>query len=327
MSNLCVATIGHRFPDASIERDALQGSGVEVLYLGGLTKKAALEAAHQANAVLLGLNFALDADALRRLARCRAIVRYGVGVDNVDLEAATSLDMTVSNVPDYSVEEVAVHTIALLLLFSRRLDVWAPAARAGQWGSAVSRVRLKRTSHTTLGVIGAGRIGRAVIVRARPIWGRILAFDPWLGDEEVSHLGAEKVSLEELLEQSDFVTLHVPSNAATRGILSAERMQLMKRGAVLVNCSRGDVVDEAALMQCIVDGHISGAGLDVFNSEPPPLDGLVSLPQVWPTPHVAWLSEEAIREMRRKAAEEAGRILRGEPPRHAVAVPRSGDLA
>lgn len=319
MSNLRVATMGHRFPDASIEQDALQSFGIEVLYLGGLAKEAAVEAAHEADAVLLGLNFDLDAGALRRLARCRAVVRYGIGVDNVDVEAAASLGMTVSNVPDYCVEEVAVHTIALLLLFSRRLDVWAQAARAGEWSSAVSKVRLKRTSHTTLGVIGAGRIGRAVIVRARPIWGRILVFDPWVSAEEIARLGAEKVSLEDLLEQSDFVTLHVPSNAATRGMLSAERLRLMKDGAVLVNCSRGDVIDEAALVQCIVDGHIGGAGLDAFSSEPPPLDGLVSLSQVWPTPHVAWLSEESIHDLRRKAAEEAGRILRNEPPRYVIA--------
>ena len=321
MSNPCVATMGHRFPDASIEQEVLGGLGIEVLYLGGLAKEAALEAAHQVDGVLLGLSFDLDADALRRLPHCRAVVRYGIGMDNVALEAATSLGMTVSNVPDYCVEEVAVHTIALLLLFSRRLDVWAPVARSGQWSSVVSTVRLKRVGNTTLGVIGAGRTGRAVIVRARPIWGRVLVFDPWVGSEEIARLGAEKASLEDLLENSDFVTLHIPSNADTRGLLSAERLRLMKKGAVLVNCSRGDLIDEAALARCIGDGHIGGAGLDVFSSEPPPPDGLVSLPQVWPTPHVAWFSEESVRDLRRKAAEEAGRILRGERPRHAIVMP------
>lgn len=321
---LCVATIGHRFPDATIEVEVLRGSGIEVLYLGGLEKAAALDAARQADAVLLGVSFDLDAEALRCLRRCRAVVRYGVGVDNVDLEAAAALGMTVSNVPDYGVEEVANHTIALLLLFARRLDIWASAVRTGQWGSALPKVTLRRLSHTALGVIGAGRIGRAVIARAKSIWTRVLVYDPWINAEEIARMGAEKVSLENLLKQSDFVTLHAPSSAATKGLLSEERLRLMKQGAILVNCARGDLIDEATLTQCVIEGHISGVGLDVFAVEPPPLEGLLSLPNVWPTPHVAWLSAESIRDLRRQAAEEARRILLGQGPWYAIAVPRAG---
>ncbi len=315
---LRIATIGHRFPDDSVEREALRGTGIEVLFLGGLAKDTALERAAQAHAVLIGVSFSLNADDLKRLENCRAIVRYGVGVDNVDVRAAHSLGITVSNVPDYGIEEVATHALALLLLFARGLGTWAEAVRAGQWGSALPKVRLSRLSNTTLGIIGAGRIGRALLVRARPIWGRILVFDPWVSVDEIAAMGAEKASLEDLLADSDFVSIHVPLSDDTKGMISRERLQLLKRGAVLVNCSRGDVVDEKALQEYIGGGKIAGAGLDVFASEPPEPNGIASLPQVWPTPHVAWLSQESIRDLRYKAAEEAGCILLGKGPRHPI---------
>jgi D-3-phosphoglycerate dehydrogenase len=245
-------------------------------------------------------------------------VRYGVGVDNIDLSAASERGIIVSNVPDYGIEEVANHTLALLLLFARRLDLWAQALESGQWGTALPKIALPRLSQTTLGIVGLGRIGRAVLSRAHAFWGRVLVFDPWVSETQVQALGGIKTSLEELLSQSDFVTLHVPSTAETKQLLTAERIGRMKRGAVLVNCSRGDVIDEAALAQRISEGHLSGAGLDVFATEPPPLDGIVSHPHVWATPHVAFVSIEAVRDLRRKAAEEAGRVLLGQPPQYAV---------
>jgi len=313
-----VATIGHRFPNAAIEAEVLRPSGIEVDWLGPLPRDEAVEAARDADAVLLGTGFALDAPSLERLRRCRGVVRYGVGVDNVDLAAAARLGILVCNVPDYSVEEVATHAIALLLLFARRLDIWPAAVRAGGWGSALPAVKLRRLSHLTLGVVGAGRIGRAVITRAVPLWGRVLAADPAVGAGELRVLGAEKASFEVLLAESDFITLHVPSAAGTKNLIGARELDMMKAGAVLVNCSRGDVIDEAALAASILEGKIAGAGLDVFADEPPAASGLAALPQVWPTPHIAWLSDESIVELRRRAAEEAGRILRGDPVRYPV---------
>lgn len=313
-----VGTIGHRFPDAAIEAAALRPLGIEVRWLGGRPKEEALLAARDVDGVLLGAMFALDAGSLARLERCRVVVRYGVGVDNVDLNAAARAGITVCNVPDYGVEEVATHTLALLMLFARRLDVWGAAVRAGRWNSAVPMVRLRRLSAMTLGVLGAGRIGRAVIARAAPIFGRILAHDPLVGPDAIREAGAEPASLEQVLDESDFLTIHVPSTPATRGMLSAERLRQLRPGAVVVNCSRGDVLDEAALEAALRSGRIAGAGLDVFAQEPPAPDGIAGLPAVWPTPHVAWLSEEAIVDLRQRAAEEAARVLRGEQPQSAV---------
>ncbi|HET8678666.1 MAG TPA: C-terminal binding protein [bacterium] len=313
-----VATIGHRFADSDIEAQVLQPMGIQVDWLGPLPRDAALEAAHDADAVLLGLNFALDAPSLTRLRKCRAVIRYGVGVDNVDLHAAARLGMTVCNVPDYSIEEVANHAISLLMLFARRLDVWPAAVRAGRWGTALPGVRLRRLSRCTLGVVGAGRIGRAVIARAIPIWGRVLATDPAVGADDLKALGAEATTLDVLLAESDYITLHVPSAAETKNLIGARELDLMKPGVVIVNCSRGDLIDEAALAARIADGKVLGAGLDVFAMEPPSPDGLPGQARVWATPHIAWLSDESIVELRRRAAEEAGRILSGEPARNPV---------
>lgn len=313
-----VATIGHRFPDAAVEAEVLRPRGIDVRWLGALDRPAALAAAADATGILLGVRFTLDAAAIRRLPNCRVIVRYGVGVDNVDVAAAAAAGIVVCNVPTYGIEEVANHTLALLLLFARRLDLGAGAVRGGRWGAALTGVTLPRLSRRTLGVVGAGRIGQAVIARARAFWGRILAADPVVSAEALARLGAKKVELDTLLAESDFVTLHLPSGAGTRGLMSADRMAQMKPGAVLVNCSRGDVVDEAALAQRLREGAILGAGLDVFASEPPPPDGVVASPNVWPTPHVAWLSEESVLDLRRLASEEAGRVLAGEPPLHPV---------
>ena len=320
---LVVATMGHRFPDASVEQQALRDTGINTLYLGGLGKEDALKRAQGADAILLGVNFSLDADALTSLSRCRAVVRYGVGVDNIDLEAARSQGIAVSNVIDYCVEEVATHTLALLLLFARRLDAWPPAVRSGQWGSALPKVQIKRLSQSTLGVIGAGRIGKAVIARALPLWGQILASDPGVPPRDIQELGATPASLEHLLGSSDFITLHVPSTAQTKHLLSAARLDLIKPGAVLVNCSRGDIVDEEALGQRLKTGALLGAGLDVFSVEPPSRDGIASLPNVWPTPHVAWLSTESLRDLRRFAAQEAARILLGSSPQNPIVMPNN----
>ena len=314
-----IATMGHRFPDASIEKEALEGTGIEVLYLGGLAREAALERAREADGVLLGISFALDAAALGTLKRCRVIVRYGVGVDNVDLEASRKQGIAVCNVPDYGVEEVANHTIALLLLFARRLDLWERAVRAGHWGSALPKLQLRRLSQSTLGVIGAGRIGQAVIARAKPFWGKILVFDPFLESEAIARLGGHVTSLEDLLTQSEFVTLHVPSIPSTKGLLSDERLNLMPSGAVVVNCSRGDVVDEDALAQHIMAGRIVGAGLDVFETEPLPQDSpLWDMDNVVMTAHYAGLTPHYEERAMAIFVENLKRYRNREPLRNVV---------
>jgi phosphoglycerate dehydrogenase-like enzyme len=313
--------MGHRFKDASLEAQVLEPLGIIARNLGGQEKEAALRAAENSRGVLLGPLFRLDSEDFQRLPECQVVVRYGVGVDNIDVDAAIATGIAVCYVPDYGVEEVANHSLALLLASARQLDHWACAVREGKWGISLPKVKMQRLSTSTLGVIGAGRIGQALIQRAKPIWKRILVYDPYIEEQAVATLGAQMSSLEDLLTASEFVSVHVPSNPETRGLLSEVQLQRMPPGAILVNCSRGDVIDEQALARLLEEGHLQRAGLDVFVQEPPDQDGLVAMEQVWPTPHVAYLSEEAVQELRRSAAREAGLVLQGEQPIHPVALP------
>lgn len=305
-----LATIGHRFPDAEIEVRALVGRGVQVRYLGGRSKDESIEAARDADGILLGVNFDLDAAALRRLAVCRVVVRYGIGLDNVDVAEAERLGIRVLNVPDYGIEEVANHALALLMALARRLDVLGDRARAGNWSGAIAGLELRRLSRSKLLVIGAGRIGRALVERAMPIWGEVLVYDPLLRDDVVLREGASRVhDIDTALAAADFVSVHVPGTDATRGMLSASRIAGFKHGTVLVNCSRGDVVDEYALLQALASGQIAAAGLDVFAGEPNPSLELVGAENVWPTPHAAWFSTASVVDLRHKAALAAASVL------------------
>lgn len=320
-TSLLVVTMGHRFPDSSLEAQVLEPKGITVQFLGGVKKAAALAAARDAHGVLIGPLFRLERNDFEQLPACQVVVRYGVGVDNIDVDAAVRLGKTVCYVPDYGVEEVANHSLALLLALARQLDHWSRAVREGKWGISLPKVKMHRLSTSTLGVIGAGRIGKALIRRARPIWGRILVNDPYVNADEVRILGGKMTSLDNLLSESAYVSIHVPSNPETQNLLSAEKLRLLPEGAILVNCSRGNVIDETALTPLLIQGHIQRVGLDVFVNEPPEPLGLVKLEQVWPTPHVAYLSVESVVDLRRQAAEEAGLVLLGKTPRNPIALP------
>jgi D-3-phosphoglycerate dehydrogenase / 2-oxoglutarate reductase len=286
--------------------------------LKGLPEEEALERAVAADAILLGARFRFDAARLARLQRCRAIVRYGVGVDNVDLAAARSRGIVVSCVPDYCVDEVATHAIALLLAIHRQLGPYAERARAGRLGID-SDHPIPRLSTLVLGVVGFGRIGRETAARARALGMRILAYDPFLDDATVAGAGAEPATLDRLLAEADAVSLHVPLDDTTRNLLDAGRLARMKPGAIVVNVGRGGLIDEAALAGALASGRLGGAGLDVTTTEPLPTGHpLYSTPNTIVTPHVAWYSTGAQRDLQLKAAEEAARILKGEPPRSAV---------
>ena len=272
-----------------------------------------------ADAVLLGARFQFTADRLARLQRCRVIVRYGVGVDNVDLAAARECGITISCVPDYCLEEVATHAIALLLALHRQLEPYSSKARAGQLGIDATHP-IRRLSTLTFGVVGFGRIGRETGARAAGLGMRILAYDPYLDDAAIRRGGAEPRSLDALLAESDAVSLHVPLNEQTRNLVGSDRVRLMKPGALLLNVGRGGLVDESALAEALFSGHLGGAGLDVTTIEPLPAGHpLLSTPNTILTPHVAWYSTGAQRDLQVKAAEEAARVLVGEQPLNAIA--------
>jgi len=263
---------------------------------------------------LLNTYFPIDADLIAGLTRCRVIARYGIGVDNVDTEAAKRARIIVTNVPDYSVEEVAAHALAMMLSLLRRLPLADSIVREGQWG--VGRLRpIRRLSELTFGLVGYGRIARRLGASVAALGGRIVVHDPYLRP------GADLpplVSLDDLLEASDVVSIHAPATEATRGLIDAARLARMRRGAILVNTSRGPLVVLADLVEALRAGRLGGAALDVFEREPPDVSRFRDVPNLLLSPHVAYYSEESLQESQRKAATQVLKVLTGQPPDYPV---------
>lgn len=252
---------------------------------------------------------------LEGLPRLEFVVRYGVGVDGIDLTAASEYGVPVVNVPDYGTDEVANHAVALLLALARKLPLLDRQTRAGRWDVFEARP-LRRLAGRTVGILGLGRIGSLVARKLRGFDLRLLGCDPYV---TAFPPGVEPVDFERLLAESDFLTVHCPLTAETRHLLDARAFARMKPGAVLVNTARGGIVDTEALVAALERGHLGGAGLDVTEPEPLPAGSpLYRMEQVIVTPHAAWYSEEARRDLKRRVAEEAVRLLRGERPLHCV---------
>jgi D-3-phosphoglycerate dehydrogenase len=310
-----VVAVDHRFGDLDVERSVLEPVGVEVRDARGLEREEALALCEDADAVLVGARFLFDADAIAQLTHCKAIVRYGIGYDKIDVAAAGAAGIQVAYVPDYCIEEVADHALAMLLALNRRLVELDGLVREGAWGVAPG-LGVRRLSTCTLGVIGFGRIGELVGRRAAAFGMRVLAHDPVRPAADIAAAGAEAVSLPELIEAADYVTLHAPPSP-DGPLLGAAELGRLKLGAALINVGRADLIDENAVISALRDGALAGAALDVTAQEPllPP-HPLLDAPNVIVTPHSAWYSLEAVVELRTKAAQEAARVLSGEPARH-----------
>ena len=257
---------------------------------------AALQA-EQPDALLV--QFApIGAAAIESAGDLRAIVRYGVGLDNVDTEAAQAANIQLGLVPDYCIDEVADHTFALLLAVARGVVNLATSTRTGAWDWRAAQP-LRRLRGQTLGLLGYGRVGQAVAQRARGFGLETLAFDPATPEQSTTDLAT-------LLRQANILSVHVPLTDETRGMISTAEFELLPAGAIVLNASRGGILDEDALAAALDSGHLAGAGLDVLATEPPraghPLEGT---PGLVLTPHAAWYSEESILELRRRATEQA----------------------
>lgn len=273
-----------------------------------------------ANADFVLTQFApITAEVIGSMRRARLIVRYGVGVDNVDLDAARRAGIPVCNVPDYCIAEVADHTLALALAATRRVTTHWDRVRAGHWGMTVPLDEMKTLSGMTVGVIGFGRIGHQVVQRLRAFGCRIRVSDPVVPAEKIKAAGAEPASLEDVWRESDLITLHCPSGPETRNIVNAESLAKMKPGVVLVNVGRGDLVNPNDLLAALDSRRVSIAALDVWNPEPPDAQGpLLKMDNVIFTPHVASASVKAVRTLRESVANAVVRVIRGEPLLNAV---------
>jgi len=299
------------FPTVDIERALLKEAGHELVIAS--TDSEVRRHLVDADAVLTTYH-PLPAEVLATMQRAKIVARYGIGVDNIDLAAAESRGITVTNVPDYCVEEVAEHAVAMALALHRRLQDADAATRRGDWG--VDCVRpIHRLSTLTAGFLGYGRIGRSVATTMATFGCRIITHDPY-ARELPSSVAA--VSLDELLEQSDLLFLHAPLTADTRGIINADALSRMPSKAIIINVARGPLVVLEDLLAALRDGRLGGAGLDTFPLEPVDPELLNGIPNLLVSPHAAYYSEEALQESQRKAVTQVIKVLLGQKADYAL---------
>jgi D-3-phosphoglycerate dehydrogenase len=307
---MTVAILGTRYENFSVEEDLLRPLGVSLVGGDGGSPAAIWEVASEAEVILAGSRPRFTSDVLDGLS-CRGIVRYGIGVDSIDVDAARRRGIAVARVSDYGTEAVAFHAVSMVVAQLRRLTEADRAIRAGSWGFADLRP-LHQPSVLTAGIVGYGRIGRQVGSYLRGLGMRVYAHDAYV-DITDSHQ-VQGLTLVELLRTSDVVTLHAPGNPDGSPVLDAMAMGQMRPGSVLVNTARGSLVDLPALAEGLRRGRPSRAALDVYPDEPPDLSVLGDVAdRILMTPHMAWYTEESELDLRRKAAAEAARMLRGEP--------------
>jgi D-3-phosphoglycerate dehydrogenase len=248
------------------------------------------------------------------MTKAKAIVRYGIGFDNVDCNAARERGIAVCNIPDYCVDEVADHTLAFILAITRQVVPNVLDMRAGKWGLATPVSAMAALKHLTIGIVGFGRIGREVVARLRAFKARVLVFDPVVPAADIEKSGAlAAASFEQLLAQSDVVSPHCPSNPKTKQLFNAGAFAKMKAGSIFINVGRGDLADSAAVTAALQSGHLAGAALDVFDPEPIPGDHPIrTMPNVILASHIASASPPAVKTLRETAARIALQAVRGE---------------
>lgn len=309
-----VAITDYSFPNLDVEEGILCPQGHQIA--AWKEKHSALQLSEllaDADAVIT--QFApLTADVIQSMQRARVIVRYGIGVDNVDLLAAKARGIPVCNVPDYCIDEVADQTLAFMLATTRQVLSNCHAVREGRWGLATPLEQMRTLRDLTVGLVGFGRIGREVAARLQPFHCRVLVHDPAVTDAAVEKSGCHSVRMDQLFAESDLISLHCPSMPQTRGMINRDSLSAMKQGAILINVARGDLIDSDALCEALLKKHLSAAALDVFTPEPIPSDHpMLQMENVIFASHIASCSVRAVRTLRETAATIAAMALRGEP--------------
>ncbi len=302
------------WPDLEVEQKLLGGLGAQVVAAPDGNEATLEDLARDAGAILTC--FApVTGKVLRAAPKCVMVSRYGVGLDNIDVAAATELGMVVAYVPEYCKDEVSDHAVMLLLALNRRLLPLDRFARTKGWGTVPLTLPVMRLRGKVLGLVGLGSIGREVCRKAQAFGMKVLAWDPYLNPEQFNAIGAESASFEDMLSKADFVSVHAPLNPETKGMIGPRAFDLMKTTAYIINCARGPVVDEAALIDALRTGKIAGAGLDVLESPLPSQDNpLFAMDNVIVTPHTAFFSQGSLIELRTRASQAAVDALTGRVP-------------
>ncbi len=317
-----IVTAGDRvylkYFDLRFFHDKAREAEAELVAFKGLDDGAFKEAIASADALVV-IDRPIREDHLKVMRRCRIIQALEVGYDFVDVKAATQKGIIVSNVPDYCREQVAIHALTLLLACHRKIKQLMAETSSGGWDYNICKP-IPDLSSLTLGIVGLGRIGRALAPRAQALGLEVLAYDPYLDDDIFSLLAVGRCyDLEEILSRADFLSLHVPLTPETFHMIGDRELGLLKPGAALISTCRGKVVDERALYASLQTGRLSGAGLDVLETEPPETDNpLLRCGNVIVTPHSAWYSEQSTERLRERGMEEVVRVLNGARPRYMV---------
>jgi D-3-phosphoglycerate dehydrogenase len=312
-----VLVTDYAWRDLKIEEDILHRAGASLVVATTGAESELLQLAVQADGILTCWK-KVGGNVIRRANRCLSIGRFGIGLDNIDVLCATEAGIVVTNVPAYCVDEVSDHAMALLLSCARKTAFYDRNVKSGvydlQAGTPLYRLRGK-----TLGIVGFGKIGKSVSGKALAFGLNIVVFDPYANPAAVAEARVQQVDFEQLIQTSDFISIHVPLSSETSGLFTYQVFRAMKPGSVIVNTSRGDVIDSKALLAALEEGFIAGAGLDVLSEEPPAVDDrLVRHPKVVITPHAAFNSEESLQELRESAAHQMADVLSGRRPENIV---------
>lgn len=302
------------FPDLSLERDVFAGTGVELVTAQATTAAEVAERASECEPDgLLNQYAPIDGTVFEAAPSIRVVGRYGRGVDNVDLAAATEHGVAVTNCPAYCESEVSTHALSLLLACKRHLTQYDRAIKSGTWDWKEGKP-MHRLTEERLGLVSFGGIARELATRAQCLGFEVVAYDPYVDASEMREAGVDPVDFETLLSTSDAISVHAPLTAETRHMFDADAFERMQETAYLVNTARGGLVDESALAAALDAGDIAGAGLDVVENEPPDESPLLDCEDVVLTPHVAWYSEESREQLQRQTAENVRGVLAGDVP-------------
>lgn len=315
-----VVTDSHRYPDgdfSAIEK-VCREHGYELELLQCRTEDELAEQAADADGLLV-IYSTIDDSLLSRLPKCRIVVRFGIGIDTLDLAALTKHGVVACNVPDYGVEEVAVHALGLILATERKIPFFDRKIRGGEWNDSLG-YPMRRISQRTLGFLGFGRIARKLAGFCRPLGYRMVAYDPFLPEEAFAEAGAERVDLKEVFRQSDTMAVMAPLTPETHHVVNDDNLALCKDGLRIVNTARGGLIDTQAVIRGVRSGRVAAVGLDVIEEEPlnDPEHELLKLDGVIVTPHTAYQSVESFSALKRMTAETAVCFLNGDTPYNVV---------
>lgn len=300
---------------ATLERAVLEPNGYEVIHLDCRSPEDVIKAIEEVKPLGLLVQYApITRDVIDNAQSCRGLVRYGIGLDNIDLSAANESGFFVHNVPTYGVNEVADHTMSLILTLLRGIHTWSMQTRSGKWPTRGQLQDPAELRETTIGLLGFGQISRVVASRAKAFGMKVISFDPFVDEKEFKTFGVERVDWDSVWKNSNLVSIHAPLTDQTRGIVNKNALQMMQPGSYIVNCARAGLIDRDGLEEILKTTILSGVGLDVWWQEPADQnDELIRNPKILVTPHIAWISPGSVVRLRTDAAKKLLSELQSQP--------------